>query len=431
MDCTTEVGKGRQVPFKRRSSAAFEGGPRSRGVASKAELSGALGSNAKSSSASSGKGAKAGRAQRYQALSTARPWLKELAVKNPLKRFGWDVHRTSTCRYCRIGSYVSVHQELQHLSAFYGGLATCGSVWACPLCAAKIQSRRRPELEKLVEWAYKNGFEVQMVTFTFPHYGFNRLRDLILNQRDAFTIMRGGRPWTRFRNSYGFQGLVRSLEVTHGSNGFHPHTHELWITDKLEEDIDRDEFYAGVLAHWRNACIKSGLLLSTDCHTLDAFNQHSVDVQFKVSSSDYLAKQDQGRAWGIDAEMTASQSKQGKRSGVHPHEFLVRQAEGDKELYLEYVKTMTDLRVRQLFWSPGLKDKAGVREISDEELAQEQTEKADLLGLLTASQWRVVRGNDARAELLDAAESFGWEGVVNLLRSLGCEDVVFTPDPGS
>lgn len=427
MDCTTEVGKGRQVPSKRRSSAAVEGGPRSRGVASTAERSDALGSIVKSSPPSPAKSEKAGRARGYQALSQAREWLKFIAKKNPAKAFGWDVHPTSMCRYSRVGTFVSVHLENQHNSAFYGGLATCASVWACPVCTAKIQARRRPELEKLVEWAYANGYEVQMVTFTFPHYGYQRLAHLLASQREAFKLMRKGKQWDKFKSGHGYQGMVRSLEITHGSNGFHPHTHELWITDKLDE-IDQGDFKAAVLKHWRSACIRSGLLLD-DPSTLDAFNKHAVDVQFRTSSSDYLAKQDQSRAWGIDAEMTAAQSKQGKKSGVHPHDFLVRQEEGDKELYLEYVQAMKGYR--QLFWSPGLKDKAGVREVSDEQLVQEQTETADLLGLLTVRQWALIRGNDARAELLDAAECSGWQGVVNLLRSLGCDDAIYVPDPCS
>ena len=35
-------------------------------------------------------------------------------------------------------------------SAGYSGLASCGSVWACPQCAAKIATRRADELSKVM-----------------------------------------------------------------------------------------------------------------------------------------------------------------------------------------------------------------------------------------------------------------------------------------
>lgn len=376
-----------------------------------------LGSIGKSSSATP----KAARAQRYQALTVARGWLRRLAVKDPTKPFGWRVHLTGTCLYTRVGIHVSLHQSQEFGSVHYGDLATCGSVWACPLCAAKIQARRRPELEKLVEWAYSQGYQVQMVTFTFPHYGFQRLAQLIPNQREAFKTMRGGRPWQTFKKGYGFVGMVRSLEVTHGANGWHPHTHELWITKDLTE-ARRGHFQAEVIKHWRNACMKAGLLLD-DPATVFAFDLHAVNIQWDVSSSDYLAKQDTSRSWGIDAEMASQSSKQGRVAGVHPHEFLVRQGEGDHERYLEYVQGMHGSR--QLFWSPGLKALVGVNEVSDEELAKRQDDKAYLLGFLSAEQWRFVRGNDARAELLDAAESGGMQAVQSLLLALGCPNVEF------
>src|SRR4051794_16390042 len=40
---------------------------------------------------------------------------------------------------------VDVLYSPQHKSAHYGGLMVCGSVWVCPLCAAKISEHRRVE----------------------------------------------------------------------------------------------------------------------------------------------------------------------------------------------------------------------------------------------------------------------------------------------
>jgi hypothetical protein len=357
------------------------------------------------------------RVERFLALSQARFWLMPVAQKLKPEGYAGDVFRTIDCKYARRADNIPVYYSAEHQSASYGNLATCGSVWACPVCCAKIQERRRPELAKLVDWAYMNGLEPQMITFTFPHTRFDSLADLLSKQRLAFKRLRSGKLWQAFKVKYGYVGLVRSLELTHGANGWHPHTHELFITEKLV-GADKANFVDFIRGQWIKACKSAGLLDISDEVALAAFSAHSVDVRFQVNSSDYLAKQDSARSWGIERELTASRSKKGK--GVHPHEFLVRAAPGDKDLYVEYVQSMKGQR--QLYWSTGLKKLAEVEERTDEETAEAVEEQAYILGALSSDQWRLVRGNEARGELLNAAENGQWHGVLTLLRRLGCPD---------
>jgi hypothetical protein len=373
-----------------------------------------LGNTAKSSSPLSQKK----RAQRYSALGTARVWLYQTAQKIDGSANPGDLYRTHDCRYARRASQVEVHFTALHQSAHYGKVATCGSVWACPICCAKVQNRRRPELQKLISWSYDQGMSPSMVTLTFPHTKFDSLGDLISKQRLAFQRLRAGKVWQKFKEHFGFRGLVRSLELTHGKNGWHPHTHEIWLIRGLTS-AERDDFKSRILARWIKACASVGLLDMADSQQLHAFHLHAVDVRFNVNDSDYLAKQDASRSWGVDKEMTQSATKVALQKGVHPHEFLVRQMPGDCDRYIEYVTGMKG--ARQLYWSPGLKGEAEIEEKTDEELSEEQLEAAEMLGLLTAEQWRVVRGNDARSELLDAAELLGWPGVELLLKALGAD----------
>ena len=72
----------------------------------------------------------------------------------------------------------------------------------------------------------------------------------------------------------------------------------------------------------------------------------------------------------------------------------------------------------QLYWSPGLKDAVGVNDLADEALAEESRESADLLGLLSSDDWKLIRGAGMRAQVLDAAESGGWSAIQALLSAL-------------
>lgn len=350
---------------------------------------------------------RARRAQRFQAQGEARRILTARAGAIHPGEFAGDVYRTIDCKWSRVASEVGVWLDQKHGAAHYSGIATCGSVWACPICAAKIQERRRGEVENAMAWAKGAGLTPVLVTLTFPHSAFDELRTLLAKQADALARFRRSRAYRALMQRLGFAGLIRSLEVTHGANGWHPHVHELWF-------VERPGAWSEVVRCWEAACRAAGLLEEAK---VDAFRLHAVDVQVDVSSGDYLAKQDDSRSWGLAHEVSKAASKQGRAKGVHPHHFLIRRAPGDAARYVEYVEGMKGRR--QLFWSPGLKGKVGVAEKTDEEVAQEETEKAREVCTLTRHAWRVVRGNDARAELLDAAERGGETGVEALLRSLG------------
>jgi hypothetical protein len=373
---------------------------------------GTLGINTKSAVTEAKKGdkksLKAARAIRYQAHSQARQILTRAAKISDPEAFPNKRYRTAGCRYVNIAD-VSVNHSAKFEASHYGGLQICGSVWACPICASRIQERRRLELEKLVAWAELQGLMVVLVTFTFPHRAFQTLLELLNLQKIAFHLLRQTHKYRSYMQELGFQGLVRSLEVTHGSNGWHPHTHELWLVKK---PIDQSR----LVKLWERACVSAGLLDTSDFRTHAAFQVHAVDVRSDVTCADYLAKQDDSRTWGIAHEVAKATSKSGRAKGVHPHHFLIRQAPGDDQHYLEYVEAMKGKR--QLFWSHGLKDLAGITEKTDEELATDQEEKADVLMLLTPVQWKLVRGNDARSELLDAAETGGAPAMYLFLKSL-------------
>ena len=82
-------------------------------------------------------------------------------------------------------------------SAKFGGLQTCSSVWACPVCAAKISERRRIEVRSAIDaWAavsqpnYSNpskqqGGDVFLLTLTVRHMASDSLEQLLDGLKDA------------------------------------------------------------------------------------------------------------------------------------------------------------------------------------------------------------------------------------------------------
>lgn len=383
------------------------------------------------------------RATRYELLASARALFlyegKQEGLKHP-----HDWHRTAKCKWVNIAGGVGVHASREHGSGFFSGLMTCGNVWTCTVCAAKVQERRREEIAEAIAWAYKNGLQPVMVTLTFPHQHWHKLADLIEQQADALHRLRAGAPWSRFKLSVGYTGLIRALELTFGEAGWHPHTHEIWFVSrdavadlstaeareeeakqrkkrKLPNDLDGvQDMRSRIMERWKACCARAGLLDLDDARQVAGFEAHSVDVKGWCDASDYLAKQDDSRNWGVDREVAKASTKVGKAKGKHPFGLLAQASMGDKQSgarFIEYASVMRGKR--QLFWSAGLKAKVGIGEVTDEELAEQQRDAADLLGMLDLDDWRLIREAGKRAEVLDAAESNGgWAAVLHLVRSI-------------
>ena len=382
-----------------------------------------LGKNAKSAtppSAQTRSKIRVNRVERYELLAAARGLFlyqgKQKNLEHPA-----NFHRTAKCAWVTHGSQVAVHKSLEHGSSFFSGLVTCASVWACPVCTAKIQERRRLEISDAIDWAYLNKLQPVMVTLTFPHYVWQILADLIKQQADALHRLRAGEPWKRIKDSIGYEGLIRSLELTLGKNGWHPHTHELWF---VSASVKAEDLKATILKRWKNCCARAGLLDLSNGDQVKAFEEHAVDVKGWCNASEYLAKQDDSRHWGADRELAKGSTKEGRRKGKHPFGLLADAAEGDEKAGAQFIEYATAMAgKRQLFWSAGLKDAIGVIEKSEEEVIRDYQDKADILGKLDLSEWKLVREAGKRAEVLDAAESGGWPAVQALILSLTREKV--------
>lgn len=345
------------------------------------------------------------RAERYELQAIARYLLTNEGRKKGLT-FVHNVHRTAKCLYVPLG-LTRIKRGLVG-AAFYAHLPICGSVWVCAVCTSKVQSKRRKEIARAIEWAYKNGLKCIMVTLTFPHYIWHLLKDLVKKMRKALTKLRSGKKWQKLMKRFGFAGLIRSLELTYGINGWNLHTHELWLISK---DADAVLLQYEIMKKWAQCCAAVGLLDPSDPAMVAAFSLRSVDVKDWVSSSEYLAKQDDMRRWGIDNELASSSTKNGKLSGRHPFALLKTAtiSNEDGRLFIEYAEAMTGKR--QIFWSHGLKGKVGLKDLVDKALALDTRDPADSLAILSRDQWRMIIKENARAKILEIAESEGIDGI--------------------
>lgn len=293
--------------------------------------------------------------------------------------------------------------------ASYRGLQVCGSVWHCPVCAAKVSMQRCIELKNAILRAAELGYKVVMVTYTARHDYKTVLKDQLEAMTEAHRAVWRGETAKRLKEQFGVLGMIRTLECTHGRNGWHPHIHALIF---VPNDCDVVGFGSALRLRWELMALKSGLTM----------NKHGFDIQDNAQKvADYIAKWGHFPSWSDADELARWHTKigRGRDGNEHytPWQLLDFADHGDEkagELWKEYA--LTYYNRKQLHWSPGLRKKLGMlKEETDEELAEKESEDAKTLYeiRLNHAQWGWIKGNDMRVELLELVEKCSADEVID------------------
>lgn len=330
------------------------------------------------------------RSERYALQSVAR-----VALPN---------ERVSKCLRLSINqSLVQVWQHIKTQKAFYGGLAVCGSVWHCPVCASKIAERRKLELMKAFEQHIKNKGYIAMLTLTFSHSRFDSLRDILTRFNKALAKFRSGKRYQQIRNKMKMLGTIRVFEITWSNmNGFHPHVH---IGIFYYKNCDLKEIENEMYELWKNATEKFNLVID---------REHGIKLENAENANEYLSKHG---TWSLESELSKSHIKKGRLQSLTPFDFLRRYLDTNDKKYLGLFKEYAECfkGKRQIQWSRGLKQHFNLDDKTDEQIAKEKIEEADLLGLLNIEQWKYIIKRDKRADLLDLCELVGFDKAIEII----------------
>ncbi len=195
-------------------------------------------------------------------------------------------------------------------SAAYGGLKTCGSVWCCPVCAAKIATRRADDLATVMRAVDELGGSAFLLTLTMRHDHGDRLGlsapdrahrkrleerladvqvaeangwDVDERQAEADAIeldslkaqegcwdvlsyawrrVTSGSSWQEDCGRFGgLLGWARAVEVTDGDNGWHVHLHVLLcFREQVSAELARAALGPRLFGRWNRALQTPGVL---------------------------------------------------------------------------------------------------------------------------------------------------------------------------
>lgn len=310
---------------------------------------------------------------------------------------------------------VEIWYSPRHGRASLGGLLVCGSVWNCPVCAAKVTERRRVELQSALA---QKRYSTLLLTYTLRHQAGDALRDLTSLLLKALRAMQSGVGWQRQRKRFGWVGSVRALEVTYGVHGWHPHIHQLVFLEGALNQSAVDGLETYLKDRWGMVLARCGLDASWR-HGLDV-RSASKDIAAYVSK--YGREPRRKRFWTDAHEVTKQPVKRGRLGGRTPsqllEDYLVCGDGAAARLFVEYAGAFK--HKKQLVWSKGLREQLGLEaEWDDLTVATRLEEDGELLLRLSGAVWRRVVGSDARGELLAVAGGGDGEAVAKFLASLG------------
>lgn len=278
------------------------------------------------------------------------------------------------CGRTPIGAVTVRHGE--H-GASFGGVATCGSVWSCPVCSAKILRTRQEEVRAAVAAHLGDpalGRQLAMATFTIRHRKSDPLSALWNAVSRAWAAVTSGKLWQGERDRYGLAGWLRVVEVTEGRHGWHVHVHALLFLDRADTPAglltprELDAWAGSMFGRWSRAVQRLGLAAPLP----RAQEVHLVQGDAEPLAAYFTKATDLGVAQAVAVEFTRSASKSGRAATSRTAwGILDGVMSGDVEelrRWHEYERASRGRR--QMTWSRGLRDRLDLSpELSDDEAA--------------------------------------------------------------
>lgn len=275
--------------------------------------------------------------------------------------------RVSHCGYVAHQSFVDLERNNATGKAGYRGLVSCGNLWVCPVCSARISFKRQGELNDLLQRSRAAGYSPLLLSLTFQHKRGDVLASILDQFKDAQGRFRRRRDWAALK---AFDvATVSALELTHGGNGWHPHAHILVLVKAAPAAAFKlvNGLRSGWLASLKSAGLHGG--------------KAAWQLQDASAAGSYVSK------WGAGEELALHGAKSGRNGARTPFAILADARDGCRQssaLFAEYAAAMVGRR--QLVWSNGLKAQFGIGETSDADAAQE-AEPASVPSLETLRSW--------------------------------------------
>lgn len=295
----------------------------------------------------------------------------------------------------------------------FRGFCTCKSVWACPVCAARIRAGRARELSASLVASVGEGRGLLFPTLTLPHDQGNDLRSVFSGVTKGWDSVVRNRAVAEWLGDFGTE-WARSVEVTSGRNGFHPHLHGAMVTGRPPSRDEVKELRALMFAAW--------------CRRVEGLGWRAPSEKYGVQLVNVVRESDAGRigtyvqkVQGLAQEMTRMDRKsRGKTEGMFS--VLRRAADGDESARAIWWAYENGTKGRRAVgFSRGWRGRVQVQEsATDDQLLEADARALFLVGTLEGHQADAMvladRGHELFAEFVGPGTPEAWRSAMEWLQ---------------
>ena len=286
---------------------------------------------------------------------------------------------------------------------YWAGVARCGSVWACPVCSAKIRHERMIEVEAGMQRWLAEGNSVVFFTLTMPHDFGESCSSLMDTISQAFSAVFSGRPYKRDRERFGIVHSFRAWDATHGRNGWHPHIHGALFVKGHLDGAEIEEFEESIFKRWVRAVTSRGHRPPSKRHGIKLEEVNRVQ-----ELAGYLLKvQGEESGASLAMELTRGDLKTGR--GRTPFQLLRSFADtgdlADLELFREWAEATKGKHFAR--WSDGARQALRVDELEDQDLVEKEVGGVPIYRPGPEEWQALVRTPGALCEALRVTEAGG------------------------
>lgn len=190
----------------------------------------------------------------------------------------------------------------------FSGVMTCGSPWACPVCSSRLARDRGEALARAAARLVGLGYRAVHVVLTVRHTRGEALADVFGALSSAWRWAWGHRRVKALLRGVAY---ARSVEITFGRNGWHPHIHALLLVPAHRDPWALED---PLWEAWSEAVEAVGWAPSSR----DAYSFEVVESEEDLGHvSRYVGK----GSWGLGLEVAGGAFK-GGHQGLTPFELL-------------------------------------------------------------------------------------------------------------
>jgi hypothetical protein len=266
-----------------------------------------------------------------------------------------------------------------------------------------MREGRAREIDGGVSRHIASGGGVAFLTVTVPHDAGMALAAVWSTMQRAWTATWAGKAAMTMKADLGIVGSIRTVEVTYGRNGWHPHVHALVLTEAPLEVDQEAALFLFTLTRWRHNVVRQGwpqpsAVIGFDYERVALVGGSTALGRYvaKVRAEDDL----QGVeivGWHVGRELARADVKRSRiEGGMSPFQLAAHAVEtGEKWAVMRWREWEQGSKGRRaIMWSPGLRDRLGLTdEQTDDELAAEEV-GGDVVAVVEGAtfDWLARRG---------------------------------------